>query len=86
MTGRPFAVRSEGLAAIRAVQADDPASAATDNPYTFPTVETSNDTVTWDSEWIGDDGGRFCQVGHRAVIGDGKILTWTWPTGGADCP
>lgn len=86
VTGHPFANRSQGLTAIRAVQADDRASAATDNPYTFSNIETTNDTVTWDSEWISDDGGRFCQAGHTAVIKDDKILTWTWPTSGGDCP
>ena len=86
VNGHPFASRSEGLSAIRAVQVDDLAAAATENAYSFSAVEVSDDTVTWNSEWTSDDGGLFCQVGHTAVVKDGKIRTWTWPSSGGDCP
>lgn len=86
VNGHPFARRSEGLSAIRAVQVDDLAAAAADDAYAFSAVEVSGDTVTWNSEWTSADGGRFCQFGHTAIIEDGKIRMWTWPSGGGDCP
>ena len=86
VTGHPFESRSEGLSSIRAVQVRDRNSAATDNPYTISNVEVSGDTVTWDHVWISDDGSQFCMQGHTAVTEDGKILTWSWPTGVFDCP
>ena len=49
--------------------------------YTISNVETSGDTVTWDSVW-GSDG---CVEGHTTVVEDGKMLTWTWGSF-IDCP
>ncbi len=86
VTGHPFANRSEGLAAIRAVQLNDMAAAATENAYTISNVNVTGDTVTWDHVWTNGSGEQFCTEGHNAVIEDDKILTWTWPVGDFDCP
>lgn len=85
--GHPFSPQSAGLAAIRSVQIDDIAAGATTNAYTISNVEVNGDTVTWDHVWVSDSGDEFCQEGQRAVVQDGYILTWTWPSGSsADCP
>jgi hypothetical protein len=52
------------------------------NGYTISNVETSGDTVTWDSVW-GDNFG--CVEGHTTVVEDDKMLTWAWGTQ-FDCP
>jgi uncharacterized protein (TIGR02246 family) len=86
VTGHPFALESEGLTAIRAVQVEDIAAAATENAYTISNVRVIGNTVTWDHVWISAEGGRFCQQGHSAVVEDGKITSWTWPGGSFGCP
>ncbi len=83
--GHPRRARSEGLAAIRAVQIDDINSAASENAYVISNVAVAGGTVTWDHIWTSDDGHQFCQHGHNAVIANNTILTWTWPDGGFDC-
>ena len=47
---------------------------------TISNVVASSDTVTWDSVYVMEDGVGLCGEGHSAIIADGKILTWTWPT------
>lgn len=85
VTGHPFADRSEGLDAIRAVQAEDIAAAAGQDAYAFSNVETDGDRVTWDSDWTNDGGDRFCRSGHTALIENGKIVSWQWPLEGTAC-
>ncbi len=79
MTGHPFTAEAAGPIAIRAVQSEDLASAATGAAYTISNVEVSVTTVTWDHVWNNNVGQQWCGVGHNAVIEDGKILSWTWP-------
>ena len=86
VTGHPFAAESAGLTAIRLVQVADISAAAAENAYTISNMEVTGDTVTWDHVWTNGFGTQFCVQGHRAVIQDGKILTWAWPGGGFDCP
>lgn len=86
VTGHPFSNKSEGLLEIRTVQIEDISSGASENAYTISNVEVSGDTVTWDHLWVSDDGSEFCQTGQTAVIEDGKIVSWTWPTASSDCP
>ena len=85
ISGVPF-FESAGLTAIRAVQLQDINAAATENAYTFSNVEVSGDTVTWDQIWINRTGDGYCLEGQKAVIKDGKILSWTWPGRGVPCP
>lgn len=85
VTGHPFADQSEGLDAIRGVQIEDIASAAGQNAYTFSNVEVDGDRVTWDSQWVNDEGDRFCQTGHSAFIENDRILSWQWPSEGSAC-
>lgn len=88
VTGHPTEARSEstGLAQIRALHVQDIAAAATENSYTISNVEVTGDTVTWDHIWTRNDGDKFCKFGQSAVVQDGTILSWTWPSGGFDCP
>ena len=86
VTGHPFEAQLTGLAAIRAVQLEDLAAAATENALTISNVEVTDNTVKWDHVWIRQDGNRFCKQGHAAVVEDGKITSWAWPGGGFDCP
>ena len=86
VTGHPFAAESAGLTAIRVVQVADIAAAAAENAYTISNVEVTGDTVTWDHVWTRNNTQQFCVQGHRAVIQDGKILSWVWPGPGCARP
>lgn len=86
ITGHPMAARAEGLEAIRNMQIQDLNAAAVVDAYSISNVNVSGKTVTWDHVWTSGDGREFCQKGHTARIEDGRILTWTWPSGGFDCP
>ena len=86
VTGHPMQARMEGLEAIRTIQVQDLSSAAPLDAYTISNVEVTGDTVVWDHVWTSSDGRQFCQQGNRARIEDDRILTWTWPGGGFDCP
>jgi hypothetical protein len=84
--GHPFSSESAGLTAIRSVQLTDLGSAASSDAYSFSNVEVNGDTVTWDSVWVNSQGETFCQKGQSAVVKDGKILAWTWPSDDSTCP
>jgi hypothetical protein len=86
ITGHPFDASSTGLAEIRALHVTDMAAAASENAYTISNVEVSGNTVTWDHLWVNDVGEEYCQFGQSAVVEEGIILTWTWPSDGGDCP
>jgi hypothetical protein len=78
-----------GLTALRTMWTDDRAHAASTDPWSISNVEVDGDTVTWDQVWVGNEGESACMEGQSAVIKDGKILTWTWPSGGTSdwaCP
>ena len=79
INGHPANDSVSGLTQIRAVQHEDLSYAAEENAYTISHVEVTGDTVTWDHVWVSDEGEKYCQVGHSAVIKDATILTWTWP-------
>ncbi len=79
ITGHPANDSVVGLTQIRAVHLEDLSFAAEENAYTISHVEVTGDTVTWDHVWVSDEGEKYCQVGHSAVIKDDIILTWTWP-------
>ena len=84
--GHPFSPESAGLTAIRSVQIDDLAAGAATDAYSISNVEVNGDTVTWDHVWVSSSGDEICQEGQTAVIEDGKILTWTWPSADSTCP
>lgn len=86
ITGHPFRAEAAGLAAIRGLKAEEFDIKATDNAYTISNVEVASNTVTWDHVWINEDGEQYCYQGQRAVVEDGKILSWTWPGTDSDCP
>jgi hypothetical protein len=71
--------QATGLVEIRALHLQD---LLYGNGYTISNVETSGNTVTWDSVW-GDN--RGCVEGHATVVEEGKMLTWTWGNQ-FDCP
>jgi hypothetical protein len=84
--GHPFSPESSGLTAIRGVQSSDIAAGASTDAYSISNVEVDGDTVMWDHVWVNSEGDNFCVNGQSAVIKDGKILTWTWPSSDASCP
>ena len=86
VTGSPYAAESSGLAEIRAPVAKGIGDAADDEALTISNVEVAGDTVSWDDVWIRNSGQDYCGNGHRAVITDGKIVTWTWPADITRCP
>jgi hypothetical protein len=79
-----------GLTALRTMWTGDLADAASTDAWSISNVEVDGDTVTWDQVWVGKEGGNNCMEGQSAVIKDGKILIWTWPSGGTSedwaCP
>lgn len=85
IVGHPFASEQSGLAAIRNIQSMDISAAATENAYTISNVQVTGNTVTWDHIWFNRDGDRFCLDGHSAIVEDGTILSWTWPSGSFEC-
>ena len=86
VTGHPFDRSSTGLSEIRAVQFLDLAAAASENASTSSNIEVSGNMVTWDVRWVNDVGEEYCQFGQSAVVEEGIILSWTWPSDGGDCP
>ena len=75
-----------GLTAIRTMWTGDLAAAASTDAWSISNVEVDGDTVTWDQVWVDGAGGNHCMEGQSAVIKDGKILTWTWPSANSPCP
>ena len=61
---------------------------AAENAWTISNVEVTGMTVTWDQIYQSTISGidTVCGEGHRAVIEDGKIVSWTWPSENVDCP
>jgi hypothetical protein len=88
MTGHPAAAKKlTGLTQIRHSQVEEDLNyAATENAYSISNVEVDGDTVTWDQLWVNKAGENYCMEGQSAVIKDGKILTWTWPSANRPCP
>ena len=91
ITGHPFQRPGQGLEQIRFLQRQamqmglreqglDP-----ENVYTISNLEATGNTVTWDHALIKNDVVSSCWDGHSAVVEDGKIMTWTWPSPVA-CP
>jgi hypothetical protein len=86
VSGHPGGSGEErGLVAIRELHGplDD------GDTYAISITNVTGNTVTWDHIWVAfEDGEPFsnCVDGHTAVIQDGKILSWTWPTTDFNCP
>ena len=86
VTGHPEDFGEErGLVAIRELHGplDD------GDTYAISITDVTGNTVMWDHIWVAfEDGEPFssCVDGHTAVIQDGKILSWTWPTTDFQCP
>ena len=74
-----------GLTALRTLWTDDLAAAASTDAWSISNVEVDGDTVTWDQVWVDNAGGNYCMEGQSAVIKDGRILRWTWPSGNTPC-
>jgi uncharacterized protein (TIGR02246 family) len=79
--GHPFSLESAGLTAIRSLHIADLAAGASTDAYSISNVEVNGDTVTWDHVWVNKEGQNWCREGQSAVTKDGKMLTWTWPSG-----
>jgi hypothetical protein len=76
----PSAIRAEGQVAIRAVFADDLADAAETGALSVSNIDVIGTTVTWDHRWTNNRGEDWCGVGHSAVVENGAITSWTWPS------
>lgn len=85
--GHPFSAEAVGLSSIRALHLIDLSAARADNAYAISNVEVADDTVTWDHTWVNAGGTEYCRQGNRAVVEDGKILSWTWSSNDdSSCP
>jgi uncharacterized protein (TIGR02246 family) len=84
--GFPGTSEAAGLTVIRRLYTHDLANAASTDAYSISNVEVDGDTVTWDQLWVNKEGKNYCMEGQSAVIKDGKILTWTWPSDNSPCP
>jgi hypothetical protein len=82
----PGTSEAAGMTAIRRLYTHDLANAASTDAYSISNVEVDGDTVTWDQLWVDKAGENWCMEGQSAVIKDGKILTWTWPSNNSPCP
>lgn len=71
---------ANGLAEIRLLHVVD---LGFRNDYAISNVETSGDTVTWDSVWGNNLG---CVEGHTTIVKDDTMLTWVWGTQLDGCP
>jgi hypothetical protein len=69
-----------GPAEIQSLHLDDMSRAAEGDAYSISNVEADGDTVTWDHVWTDNRGEEWCLEGQSAVVTEGKIVTWTWPT------
>ena len=75
ITGHPTGTGSaSGLEEIRALHVGD---LRYERGYHIANVETSGNTVTWDTVW-GDNYG--CVGSHTTVTNGDKIVTWSWGT------
>jgi hypothetical protein len=80
ITGHPTGSGlANGLAEIQVLHVQD---LSFGRGYTISNVETSGNTVAWDTVW-GDNYG--CVEGHTTVTNGDKIVSWTWGTV-FDCP
>jgi hypothetical protein len=78
----PFNGLVSGLDEIRRVHVEEFEFSAGENAYTVSNVQVSDNTVTWDHQWVNAGGVSYCIEGNTAVIEEGTIFTWTWPNGG----
>lgn len=85
LSGHPLSTRSTGLAALRIVQLRDIAMAAPTDAYRTFNVEVSGNTVTWDHEFVNNQGIPWCGEGNTAVIAGGKILNWAFAPDPDEC-
>ena len=77
-SGHPAMYDGSGLTSIRALHAIDTAMTTDFDAYEFRNVATMGNTVTWDHVRSEVGGDVDCGEGHRAVVSDGKILSWTY--------
>lgn len=78
IVNRPGA--STDMTGLDAIRIDHMTELLATASVTISNVVATGDTVTWDSVYVEEDGVGLCGEGHSAIIADGKILTWTWPT------
>jgi hypothetical protein len=83
ITGHPYADRTEGRAAIRALtRRDIGASDRSGGSYEVTKVEVTGNIVTWDHIWHGANGNVWAGFGNEAVVEGGEITIWAFaPTG-----
>lgn len=86
INGHPFAGRSEGLDAIRALQIDDLASADPSDAYRIDHVDVVGDTATWSHVFTNAAGERWCGEENRAVVRNAKIVIWDFAPDRYPCP
>jgi hypothetical protein len=84
--GRPFSSDSADLTRIRTAETQDLVADASTDAYSISNVEVDSDPLSWDQAWVNTQAESHCQNGQTAVIRDGKILTWTWPSDESACP
>jgi hypothetical protein len=80
VVNHPLAIRAEGQVAIRSMFGDDLAGAAETDALSISNIEVIGATVTWDQRWTNSQGEGRCGVGHSAVVENGAITSWTWPS------
>lgn len=86
ITEHPMAQQAEGPDEIRAlVVADIEQSDQGGDSYEISNLQVTGSTTTWDHRWKSDGGNVCTATGHEAVIEDGKIITWVFPTATIDC-
>lgn len=86
MTGHPFGPHADGVDKILDVHAADRAAASNETPYEISNVEVTGNTVSWDHVWTNGNGASYCAEGHKAVIEDGKIVSWEFAPNPHPCP
>ena len=72
ITNHPFALVTEGAAAIRELQIQDIEAAGGDNAYVVSDLEVSGDSVVWNHTWNNTCVG----TGNEAIVESGKIVSW----------
>jgi hypothetical protein len=71
---------SAPMAGLDAIRVDHMTELPSTASFTISNVSVLGDTVTWDAVSVKESGVEWCGEGHSAVVIDGKILSWTWPT------
>lgn len=67
-----------GVDEIREANVVDRATAAQSSAYEFVNVRLADGAVLWDHRWVGLNGAEWCGHGHRAVISEGRFVTWSY--------